>query len=367
MSVINQMLVDLERRRASGEELKRIPNHVRALPSAPSFARNVRPVVAAVSLATAALAVTWWWLARQPVDVVAPAPAVASRAAPPVMLTPEQEAVEQVARRMSFELAHLPETVNTQQETATSDGGVSAASVIGRDKPAAAQKPPASTSPSSVSPAVQPRNVAAAQKPVVVPRAEISKQVREPTPRQRADAEYARGVTALHQGRSDDARAAFESALQIVPAYHSARQALVGVMLDARQLVEAARILEDGLQLAPAQYGFAMALARLQVEQGDIDAGVRTLSRSIEHAGGSAEYAAFYAGLLQRQQKHAEAVEMFERALRLRGNSGVWLLGMGLSLDALGRGAEAQEAYRRAKAAGNLPGDLAAFADQRLR
>jgi MSHA biogenesis protein MshN len=125
--------------------------------------------------------------------------------------------------------------------------------------------------------------------------------------------------------------------------------------------------LQEGLQLAPAQSGFAMALARLQVEQGDLDAAVLTLSRSIDHAEGNADYAAFYAGLLQRQQKHAEAVEMFERALRVRSNSGIWLLGMGLSLEALGRVAEAQEAYRRAKAAGNLPGDLAAFADQRLR
>ena len=38
-----------------------------------------------------------------------------------------------------------------------------------------------------------------------------------------------------------------------------------------------------------------------------------------------------------------------------------------MSLDALGRGAEAQEAFRRAKASGNLSADLQAYVDQRLR
>ena len=131
--------------------------------------------------------------------------------------------------------------------------------------------------------------------------------------------------------------------------------------------LEAVRLLQDGLQLAPSQPGFAMMLARLQVERGELDAGVQTLARSLEYAASNADYAAFYAGLLQRQQRHAQAIEMFDRALRLRPGNGVWLLGMGLSLEALGRGGEAQEAFRRARASGNLPPDLQNYADQRIR
>lgn len=362
MSVINQMLVELERRRASGAELNRIPNHVRALSGAPAASHNAKPLVMAVVLAAAVLAVAWWWWnpGRQ-VVTVAPTP-VAEKPRPVAALTPDQEAVETIAHRMSLDLEHVPEPANPQQESAVSGGGVSTAAVIAQEPRPVAPKP-------AVPPAAPARTAPMATKAaeVAAPRAEISKQVREPTPQQRADAEYARGVNALHQGRSGEARSAFESALGAFPAQHAARQALVGVLLDSRQYAEAERILQEGLDLAPSQYGFAMALARLQVEQGDLDAGVKTLARSIDYAGSSPEYAAFYAGLLQRQQKHTEAVDMFQRALKSRGNSGIWLLGMGLSLDALGRSAEAQEAYRRAKASGNLPGDLAAFADQRLR
>ncbi|MGE0556640.1 MAG: tetratricopeptide repeat protein [Burkholderiales bacterium] len=365
MSVINQMLVDLERRRASGAERKRIPDHVRALPDAPAEMRNTVPLVlAAVLVVVALLTAWWWWVNRQQTAAARPAHAPVMKAPPVATTPPDRDAVEKIARRMSFDLAHVPETMVAESQAAAPAGGLATASVIGRDAPA--QKPSVAAS-LPVTRAAPANSAAPAAKAIATPRPEISKQVRELTPRQRADEEYARGVSALHQGRPGEARAAFEAALQTMPAHHSARQALVGVLLDARELVETARVLQEGLQLAPAQSGFAMALARLQVEQGDLDAAVQTLSRSIDHAAGNAEYAAFYAGLLQRQQKHAEAVEMFERALRVRGNSGIWLLGMGLSLEALGRVAEAQGAYRRAKAAGNLPGDLSAFADQRLR
>jgi MSHA biogenesis protein MshN len=191
--------------------------------------------------------------------------------------------------------------------------------------------------------------------------------MRDQTPRQRAEVEYTRGASALQQGRLAEARSGFEAALQTDPAYHAARQALAGVLLDAGQPAEAMLILQEGLQLAPTQFGFAMMTARLHVDRGEIDAAVQTLARSADYAGNSADYAGFYAGLLQRQKKHAEAVGMFDRALRLRPNSGVWLLGMGISLEALGRGAEAQESFRRARATGNLTPELQTFADQRLR
>jgi MSHA biogenesis protein MshN len=208
-----------------------------------------------------------------------------------------------------------------------------------------------------------------APEPVVppVPLVEIDKTVRKPTPRQRAEAEYAKGAAALHQGRTADARLAFEAALQIDPAYHGARQALVGTLLDARLPADAIRVLQEGLQLAPAQHGFAMTLARLQLESGELDAGVQTLARSLDYPDVSPDYMAFYASLLQRQQKHAEAVVQFQRALSRRRNVGVWLLGLGVSLEALGRSAEAQEAYRLAKTSGNLSPDLQTFADQKLR
>lgn len=370
MSVINQMLVELERRRASGVERDRIPDHVRALPDDARLNSLPLTGIAAVLAAVALLAagVWWWWMQRPAERVPSPVAAVVAPPAPPQAAAQPEE---WIARRLTLDISQVPESAPEVTPP------VETAAVIAQRGPAApapVQKPveaaPAVVSRPPAKPPVVERPVVekTAARPAAAPSpVEIDKQVREPTPRQRAETEYARGTTALHQGQFAEARSAFENALQIDPRHHSARQALVGVLLDGRRQADAIRVLQEGLQLAPSQHGFAMTLARLQLDGGDLDAGVGTLARSLEYPGASPDYVAFYAGLLQRQQKHAEAVAQFERALRQRGGVGVWLLGLGVSLEALGRNAEAQEAYRRARASGNLSAELQAFAEQRLR
>lgn len=362
MSVINQMLVDLERRRASGEELNRIPDHVRALPGDAQAARLSPARIAALAVVVLLAAGAWWWSGHRAAAPAVPPPSPAAAVTvPPVPPERQQEAVELIARRLSLELAQVPADppVAAEREAAPA---IATTSII----------PPRSATvalpePSRAASAPERKKSAGAGQVPPAPRADIDKQVRQPTPRQRAEAEYAKGAAALYQGQSGDARAAFEAALQIDPTYHGARQALVGVLLDARRQAEAVEILQEGLRLAPGQHGFAMALARLQVERDELDAAAQTLQRGLDYPGVGPDYMAFYAGLLQRQQKHAEAIAQFQRALGQRGNVGVWLLGMGVSLDALGRGADAQEAYRRAKDSGNLSAELQDVVNQRLR
>ncbi len=357
MSVINQMLVDLERRRASGAETQRIPDHVRALPGESFSGRRSQVLIAAmVIVAVAVMAGAWWWMnGRVPSASAGKREAVSAsvRKAEPAAVPLAPAAVEAVAQRMSLELANIPASVV--------DTPIAAASVMSPREPAPVVMKQRSAPPVKTPPLRSAKTAAEPQ------HADIVKKMRVLTPRQRAGGEYANGVTALNEGRMEDARTAFEAALQADPSYHGARQALVGVLLNARNQTEAAQVLQEGLSISPSQSGFAMALARLQVERGELNAGVQTLAHSLEFSTDNADYIAFYAGLLQRQQKHAEAIEQFSRALAQRGNVGVWLLGLGISLDAQGRSGDAQEAYRRAKASGNLSPELRVFADQRLR
>ncbi len=387
MSVINQMLLDLERRRASGEERNRIPDHVRALPGNPvgEGVRSPAMIAGAVAVILAVMGGGFWWYSGLP--------GLSNPSMIPSIEEIERRQAEGVTRQMSLDLAQAPKTIESPGD-ATAPTGIATQSIIVNEPPLWAsprgEHPLAarSTAPAeplrepAVVPAREPASQAAVSAPAVVtapagkpsakssataPAGGIDKRLRELTPRQRAEAEYSRGATALQQGRLPEASSAFEAALQIDPTYHAARQALAGVLMDARLPNDAMLVLQEGLQIAPAQFGFAMMAARLHVERGELDAAVQTLARSAEYAGNSADYAGFYAGLLQRQKKHAEAVEYFDRALRLRPNSGVWLLGMGMSLEALGRNAEAQEAFRRAKTSGNLTQELQNFVDQRLR
>jgi MSHA biogenesis protein MshN len=414
MSLINQMLVDLEQRRASSNERGQLPDHVRALPQKHTHPRA--PWILGIGAVIVGAIATGVGVSDLPAQVHRlvmdktrgqTPPAIIAAAAPVAVndVRPAEAPLSELpadelrpAARLTLELSAAPASPGTPAEskpagdtarpiTAIPSSQVLAkapetAPVPGRpvpveEKPTAAQSrealaPPVSKAPAPPRPADDARQATVSARPakatpVVAPPAEIDKQVRKMNPQQQAEAEYAKGTGLMHQGRNAEARESFESALRVHPGHHSARQALAGLLIEAKRNSDAERVFQDGLTLSPSQTGFAMALARLQVERGDNQGGIETLQHSLGHAGASPDYLAFLGALLQRQQRHGEAVEQFQAALRQKPQSGVWLMGMGISLQALNRTSEAQDAFRRAQTAGTLTPELRAFVDQRLR
>lgn len=387
MSVINQVLLDLEKRRASPAERGTVPSHVRALPEDSRAAMHwgwVAGGVAAVVVAAGA----WVLLAGSSTTRSSPPPrtgaevaiekVVIASAGVAVDVKPEEDSGDKPfpAFRFSFELSNPPTEPAPQSDAPAparrdASGPLPTSRVIGRvgtesATDSAQQGAKASARPERTN---KPAVVAAAKPVAGATGAEtgIQKQVRQPTSRDLAENEYRKAAASLHQGRLAEAQEGFEAALNLYPGYNSARQALVGLLVEAKKLTEAERVLQEGLAQSPAQIGFAMALARLQVDRGDAAQAAATLRKGIDYAQGSPEYIAFLGAVLQRLGQHEEAIEQFQAALRQKPASGVWWLGLGISLQSANRAADAQDAFRRARATNNLSPELSAFADQRIR
>jgi MSHA biogenesis protein MshN len=381
MSVINQLLLDLEKRRASPTERSALPTHVRALPEAerPS---NWGWLAAGGAVVAAVLGISWtvlsgfdWTRQRAAAAPQISAPGAANAAEKAVTAPAgiaanagKTDAAEDAGRdgpasRLTFELSAVPARI--AEPPATEAALIPAGRVLAPAREEASAK----SEPSAPSSATGQRPVAAPRTALTAPpaKAEIRKHVRQPTVRELADSEYGKATTLLHQGRLAEAQEGFHAALSHHPAHHGARQALVGLLLESRSWSEAERVLQDGLVLAPAQTGFAMTLARLQVDRGDNAQAIATLQKGLDHARSSADYLGFLAALLQRQSRHEDAIAQYQSALRLKPSAGVWWVGLGISLQAANRPAEAQDAYRRARATNSLNGELAAFAEQRLK
>ena len=427
MSLINQVLLDLEKRRASGTDRSALPDHVRALPE---MRQNTRLWLIALAGGLAiAMVATWAVLSgfrlpgsrQTPPAPVAVSPAVpipenkvVQAAASPGAMPDAQPRPEAAAASaapvpdsqradLSPEPSNAPATLTEKPPRAADKGPeprapIATADVIAKapPEPATHAQPntavsapapiatPAPVPPASVSkpetdvkpPAVASRAeeskpkspaVAAVKLATRAAQPEIDKRLRQLTPQQQAESEYGKATALLNQGRLAEAREAFEAALRHSPGHLGARQALFGLLIEAKNYVEAERVLREGLQLNPGQTGFTMTLARLQVDRGNTQAAIDILQKGMAYAQNNADYHAFLAALLQRQQRHNEAIEQYQAALNLKPQSGVWLMGLGISLQALNRNTEAQDAFRRAKASGNLNADLQAFVDQRLR
>jgi MSHA biogenesis protein MshN len=348
MSLINRVLLDLENRRGQLEG-HALPNEVRALPR--ENRRRLWPLPA--SLAVMALAGWLLWPAFMPPSASRDGQAVtAPREAVPVPATlPKPASAPPSAADATAVVLRRAMTLAT---TPMRPASASAA------PPAPVPLAVAAASPAPLAPETAPSPRADAA-PVV-----LNKEVRAATPRDRASGEYAKAIAQLNLGHLEPAIAAFRAAMREDSGWAVPRQALLGVLLEAKRLDEAEVLLRQALAERPGQVDVAMQLARIQVEKKDFAAAADTLAPVAGQAAGNAEYFALDAAVLQRLGRSREAVSAYDKALRLTPERAVWWLGLGISLEADGRGAEASQAYQRARDSGTLTPDLAAFVAQKL-
>lgn len=184
--------------------------------------------------------------------------------------------------------------------------------------------------------------------------------------RTRAEMLYSRGRTLMETGEAVRGEELWHEALAVYPAYVPAREALIMRRLGQGRLSEAVVLLQEGLRATPTYYPFAKTYARILVDQDRIEDAAHVLEAHAPAVSEDPEYHAFRAALLQRQGEHALAVAVYRDVLRLRPHAGVWWMGLGISLEALGQRRQALDAYRRAHESGVLGGAVQRFVERKL-
>ncbi|MES2356397.1 MAG: tetratricopeptide repeat protein [Pseudomonadota bacterium] len=378
MSLINQMLQDLETRRAIDEQAG-LPNDVRSLPiTRTSVAPKI--LLGGVALAVLASGAYWWAQVRSSVDqypgpmpqvithpqVVAPRSSpVASANIPAPVQMPKEERSRANSAPIDASVRQTPSISSAIPEATRGQfSGLKSATV----HPPLPQTPvlpitgAEAMSTSAVSPLPSPAVTKSNPDPVV-----INKQVRLATANDKAENEYRKAMTVLNQGQVDEAISGLRAALREDATHSNARQALAGLFIEQRRLEEAQGVLQEGLAQNSAQPNMAIKLAHIQVERGDIKGANETLQQSAVAGTNNAEYRAFSAGVSQRLGDHPAAINEYQAALRLAPYANIWWMGLGISLDADGKKAEARDAFQKARAGGALSPDLDQFVEQKLR
>ena len=356
MSVINQVLNDLEKRGASsppgGAAIRVVPvrRNWRLLwligllvimglllaglwNTAPSPSAPPQPL--RLTMAVAAAPAT---------DTVEPSADTVVKAEPEKIQTPTVNTAP--AMRLSYQLNPLPPLAMQSPPPP-----VTQKVIIGAEK----------------SPPIIDELPRATKKTADVEHKGVEKQIKQFTPQQNAENEFRRATGLVQKGRSDEALEIYGAVLKLDATHDAARQAMVWLLLESKRNEDAERVLQDGLKINPHNREFATLLARLQVERNDLPLALQTLQISLPYAEQQAEYHAFIAAVYQRMNHHKETITHYQIAVQQAPSAGAWLMGLGISLQALQRNAEARTAFKRAIETQTLSAELQAFVEQRLK
>lgn len=366
MSLLNQVLRDLDKRNPGELGRLRIPAQVKPLPPAAPSTSASKWIVGGVMLAL--VVATLAWLATRERHGAPQVQGAALFVVPPrPRVTPDADVVAQ-----ALEVERQAAAAASSRE---SNGRLSSPAISPQTAVApAARKPEPAVSPDmkpAPKAAPSPQEASGSIKGAPLSHfddADDTKGKVDITRKNANDeAETRRAVNMMERGQRAEAEAALRQVLAAEPGYQPARSALFRLLAGANRQEEAASLLAEGLRLNDSNTQWAMNLARLQAERDDNASAWETLQRTLPYARLQPDYRAFCGTVLQRLNRPAEAIDHYRAALRARPDEGRWWVGLGLALEADNKPTEARDAFMRAQGTGSLPPELATYVEGKLK
>jgi MSHA biogenesis protein MshN len=360
VSVINRVLVDLEKRHARSGDPRPGTTEIRAVdtPSDRGSRRSLVAVLFAIAVVALGL-VAWQWASI----------GIVSRSLEPAQLPVVQTAASPAPATTPAAVVEVPAAVVLPAPAPVIPVKVPQPRIVPLARAANANDPetmpetPPVARPAAKTPKAAPEIAAASETPIP---AAIEKRDRPPSAAERADAQFRQGAQAMQQGHMRDAEASFLAAIAEDSGHVPARQALLGVYLESQRKDEAEVLVRDGIKAGNRPTSWVMLLARLEADRGDLTGAVTTMRSHLDIGRQNGDYLSLLAALLQKQGQHKEAVEQYQAAIALGAGKPPWFMGLGISLQALGRRDEAKAAFQRALDSGGLSPDLKVFVERQM-
>lgn len=200
------------------------------------------------------------------------------------------------------------------------------------------------------------------------PPTKLKKKHRPLSNKQRAEIAYKKAYTLLQQGRMHQGKEYLHEALSHFNLHIKSREMLAGIYIKSGQFINAAELLNEGIRVVPDYPLFAKLYARVLLEQDNPQRAITILEQGSGFVAMDIEpdYFALLAATYQRVKKHEKAVDIYLQLVKIRPAAGVWWLGLAISLEKRGKNNAALEAYQRAQKTGSLKAGLVKFTHNRV-
>lgn len=151
------------------------------------------------------------------------------------------------------------------------------------------------------------------------------------------------------------------------PMYQEARVSLIALLIDQGDPAKAKKWVSEGLRLNPDYAPFTELKARILVNEGKLEEALSLLQSATPNMRENPDYHAFIAALYERTNNDLLAVKLYKQLLSINASNANWWFGLGISLDKLGEVNAAIGAYSRALAEGHVSADAITYIKTRMR
>lgn len=178
--------------------------------------------------------------------------------------------------------------------------------------------------------------------------------------------QYQQAMQLVESGQIDQATALLSELLDQAPDLRDARVSLVTLLLNQGDQERARRVLAEGLQMQPFYPPFIELKARIWVSEGKIKQALHLLNRAPPEFNTNSDYYALIAALYQRVGQFSTAEQLYEQLTALHPEKGALWAGLGIALESSGKSTQAQEAYEKADNTMDLSPELRGYISSRL-
>jgi tetratricopeptide (TPR) repeat protein len=345
MSLLNQMLKDLERRDQGATASTPVIAGVRSVASPKRPWRQVVMGSASVGLLAVA-AYLYGYHAEDLVEI-----ATHTLAAEPTPEPPEPVPDQTMAATDDAVATEPPPAMEATPALLAPGEATKAAETTAPKAQTASSGQPAHRAPAEPTPAAT-HAAGRVQKTV--------------TPAQQAQRLHLQALDLLQDGKLDTGMARLAAALALDPERHEVRYQLAALHMQLQQTQAAESLLKAGLQSPEATATLTPLLGRLALEQNDPAQAEVWLQQGLTHNPRDATLHGLMGTALREQRRYEAAATHYLTALRHDPTMPGWLIGIALCWENMGQRDDAREALERAARSGRLSSDLAAFVDTRL-
>jgi len=369
MSVINQMLKDLDERQNEQNTLEDRSSSV----VVKSSSSKIIIVTVAVVLSINIVGFLFWQLYNENKELKAKNSNV--QAAQPIapMITPAQVDEKSLPESINKEKQEprFPEPIKKTEarlpivDNATVQQAEKSSNSPVEERQAAESTPTISTShedvptiPTKVNQAMVNDDKSQAKPQLTISRKQLS-------PDELATQKISRAERAVENNDLSKAEKLFEEVLLVVPENKVARKQLAALWFGKQSYQAAVNLLSQGIALSPNDSEYRLMKARIYLSQGQTLAAVTTLK--VLATVKDTEYQALLASSAQQVEQFSIAAQAYQLLTTLQPSVGRWWLGLAVAFDSNSQFKQAIKAYQQARDSVELSESARQFSRQRLQ